>query len=69
MGSYLFSNMSSHGKQEITDPVEEMLKKTGCIDLHYKVQVKNLARKIHFNYPVSQKILSVGSLVITKSFK
>lgn len=32
--------MSSHGKQEITDPVEEMLKKTGCIDLHYKVQVK-----------------------------
>lgn len=21
------------------DPVEQMLKKTGCIDLHYKVQV------------------------------
>lgn len=31
--------MSSHGTQEITDPVEEMLKKTGCIELHYKVQV------------------------------
>ncbi|XP_060519785.1 cytochrome c oxidase assembly factor 4 homolog, mitochondrial [Cylas formicarius] len=30
--------MSSHGKQEITDPVEEMLKKTGCIELHFKVQ-------------------------------
>lgn len=31
--------MSSHGKQEITDPVEEMIKRTGCIELHYKVQV------------------------------
>lgn len=31
--------MSSHGNQEITDPVEQMLKKTGCIELHYKVQV------------------------------
>lgn len=31
--------MASHGKQEITDPVEEMLKRTGCIELHYKVQV------------------------------
>ncbi|KAJ8936141.1 hypothetical protein NQ318_022223 [Aromia moschata] len=30
--------MSAHGKQEITDPVEEMLKRTGCINLHYKVQ-------------------------------
>lgn len=28
-----------HGTTEITDPVEEMLKKTGCIELHYKVQV------------------------------
>lgn len=32
--------MSSHGTQEISDPVEEMLKKTGCIELHYKVQVR-----------------------------
>ncbi|XP_044761888.1 cytochrome c oxidase assembly factor 4 homolog, mitochondrial [Coccinella septempunctata] len=30
--------MSGHGKTEITDPVEEMLKRTGCIELHYKVQ-------------------------------
>ncbi|XP_028134817.2 cytochrome c oxidase assembly factor 4 homolog, mitochondrial isoform X2 [Diabrotica virgifera virgifera] len=29
---------SGHGNQELTDPVEEMLKKTGCINLHYKVQ-------------------------------
>lgn len=27
-----------HGTAEITDPVENMLKKTGCIELHYKVQ-------------------------------
>ncbi|XP_017785879.1 PREDICTED: cytochrome c oxidase assembly factor 4 homolog, mitochondrial [Nicrophorus vespilloides] len=27
-----------HGTEEITDPVEQMLKRTGCIDLHYKVQ-------------------------------
>lgn len=26
--------------QEVVDPVEVMLKKTGCIELHYKVQVK-----------------------------
>ncbi|XP_050311710.1 cytochrome c oxidase assembly factor 4 homolog, mitochondrial [Anthonomus grandis grandis] len=30
--------MSGHGQQEITDPVEEMLKRTGCMELHYKVQ-------------------------------
>ncbi|XP_022915747.1 cytochrome c oxidase assembly factor 4 homolog, mitochondrial [Onthophagus taurus] len=30
--------MTAHGSVEITDPVEEMLKKTGCINLHYKVQ-------------------------------
>ncbi|XP_049819089.1 cytochrome c oxidase assembly factor 4 homolog, mitochondrial [Aethina tumida] len=30
--------MSGHGKTEITDPVEEMLKKTGCLELHYNVQ-------------------------------
>jgi len=30
--------MSSHGQQEITDPVEQMLKKTGCMELHFKVQ-------------------------------
>ncbi|EZA48680.1 hypothetical protein DMN91_002271 [Ooceraea biroi] len=25
-------------KEEIEDPVERMLKKTGCINLHYQVQ-------------------------------
>ncbi|XP_056643612.1 cytochrome c oxidase assembly factor 4 homolog, mitochondrial [Diorhabda carinulata] len=29
---------SNHGNQEISDPVEDMLIKTGCINLHYKVQ-------------------------------
>lgn len=28
-----------HGETELSDPVEELLKKTGCIELHYKVQV------------------------------
>nr|CAH7715040.1 unnamed protein product [Callosobruchus chinensis] len=27
-----------HGNEVLSDPVEEMLKKTGCIELHYKVQ-------------------------------
>lgn len=27
-------------QQEVTDPVENMLKKTGCMELHFKVQVK-----------------------------
>lgn len=26
-------------EEEIEDPVERMLKKTGCIELHYQVQV------------------------------
>jgi len=30
--------MSAHGQQEVKDPVEEMLKRTGCMDLHFKVQ-------------------------------
>ena len=36
--------MSVHGKrtadEDITDPVENMLKQTGCIELHYKVQAR-----------------------------
>lgn len=28
--------------EEIEDPVESMLKKTGCTELHYKVQVSHL---------------------------
>lgn len=31
-----------HGAVELSDPVEEMLKKTGCIEKHYKVQVRKL---------------------------
>ena len=27
-------------KNEVVDPVEEMLKKTGCIQHHYQVQVR-----------------------------
>ncbi|KAL1516953.1 hypothetical protein ABEB36_000780 [Hypothenemus hampei] len=30
--------MSTHGQQNITDPLELMLKKTGCMELHFKVQ-------------------------------
>lgn len=33
---------------EVLDPVEEMLKKTGCIELHYKVQVRVLLNIIVF---------------------
>lgn len=33
--------MTVKHQKEITDPVEEMLKKTGCMELHYKVQVKH----------------------------
>lgn len=29
----------NHGNEKLTDPVEEMLKRTGCIELHYTVQV------------------------------
>ena len=36
--------MSMHGKGKInedeSDPVENMLKETGCIELHYKVQAR-----------------------------
>ncbi|XP_076668909.1 uncharacterized protein LOC143369185 [Andrena cerasifolii] len=29
---------SSIQQQDVEDPVEEMLKKTGCMELHYQVQ-------------------------------
>lgn len=34
------------------DPVETMLKKTGCLELHYKVQVCNIFTilTVFFNY-------------------
>lgn len=34
-----FRVMSDSEKHEVEDPVELMLKRTGCIELHYKVQV------------------------------
>ncbi|XP_044729867.1 cytochrome c oxidase assembly factor 4 homolog, mitochondrial [Chrysoperla carnea] len=30
--------MPAHNYEEVSDPVEKMLQKTGCIKLHYKVQ-------------------------------
>lgn len=33
------SSVKNREPDEIEDPVESMLKKTGCIELHYKVQV------------------------------
>lgn len=41
--------MSTHGQQEITDPVEQMLKKTGCMELHFKVQVRYVGKCV-YNY-------------------
>lgn len=43
--------MSDSENHEVEDPVELMLKRTGCIELHYKVQV---SVKIH--------IISLGKL-------
>lgn len=34
------------GTDDIEDPVERMLKKTGCMELHYEVQVINLKNYI-----------------------
>lgn len=33
------SSVKNRASEEIEDPVESMLKKTGCTELHYKVQV------------------------------
>lgn len=35
------SSVKASEPEEIEDPVESMLKKTGCTELHYKVQVSN----------------------------
>ncbi|XP_043257203.1 cytochrome c oxidase assembly factor 4 homolog, mitochondrial [Colletes gigas] len=32
------SNLTTQEQKNIEDPVEEMLKKTGCMELHYQVQ-------------------------------
>ncbi|XP_003492172.3 cytochrome c oxidase assembly factor 4 homolog, mitochondrial-like isoform X2 [Bombus vosnesenskii] len=33
----MIPNLNTH-QQNVDDPVEEMLKKTGCMELHYEVQ-------------------------------
>lgn len=43
--------MSDSENHEVEDPVELMLKRTGCIELHYKVQVS-----------VKTHIISLGKL-------
>lgn len=37
----MIPNLDTH-QQNVDDPVEEMLKKTGCMELHYEVQVLTL---------------------------
>lgn len=34
----MIPNLTTH-QQDVVDPVEEMLKKTGCMEIHYEVQV------------------------------
>lgn len=48
MSTVSAASISKHGKEVITDPVEEMLKKTGCIELHYKVQVMYFGEQVFF---------------------
>ncbi|KAF3429158.1 Coiled-coil-helix-coiled-coil-helix domain-containing protein 8 [Melipona quadrifasciata] len=33
----MIPNLTTH-QQDVVDPVEEMLKKTGCMEIHYEVQ-------------------------------
>lgn len=35
----MIASSNKNPENEIEDPVERMLKKTGCIELHYQVQV------------------------------
>ncbi|XP_014480706.1 PREDICTED: cytochrome c oxidase assembly factor 4 homolog, mitochondrial [Dinoponera quadriceps] len=34
----MIASSSKNPENEIEDPVEQMLKKTGCMELHYQVQ-------------------------------
>lgn len=47
--------MSDSEKHEVEDPVELMLKRTGCIELHYKVQVSLNAMFIKIMGKISRK--------------
>lgn len=35
----MIASSNTDAEKEIEDPVERMLKKTGCVELHYQVQV------------------------------
>jgi len=35
----MIASSNTGSEKEIEDPVERMLKKTGCIELHYQIQV------------------------------
>lgn len=35
------ASSNTDAEKEIEDPVEQMLKKTGCMELHYQVQVSH----------------------------
>lgn len=46
--------------EEIEDPVESMLKKTGCTELHYKVQVSHLIKVIAFKMLELSKLFFIS---------
>ena len=45
------------------DPVENMIKKTGCLELHYKVQVI-VALYLRFYELAARKFLTLGNVVL-----
>jgi len=42
------ASSNTNAEKEIEDPVEGMLKKTGCIELHYQVQVHLLITSLQY---------------------
>jgi len=42
------ASSNTNVEKEIEDPVEQMLKKTGCIELHYQVQVHLLITSLQY---------------------
>lgn len=56
------SATSPEANDDVEDPVESMLKKTGCIELHYKVQVKK--RSLNFKLSSRVNILLLSFLLI-----
>ena len=45
------------------DPVENMIKKTGCLELHYKVQVF-VALYLRFYELAARKFFTLGNVVL-----